>query len=154
MKIGIISDTHGLVRPDALAALEGTDLIIHAGDVGSPAVLEELRAIAPVVAVRGNCDRGEWADILPENEVVQVESALIYVVHDLQTLGLDAASAGIAAVVSGHSHEPALFRKGGVIYLNPGSAGPRRFRLPVAVAQMRIESGHIAAEVMMLEQVT
>src|SRR6266498_5200603 len=115
MNIGVISDTHGLVRPCALAALKGSDIIIHAGDVGSAAVLEALQAIAPVVAVRGNCDKAGWAETLPETQMVEADSAFVYVLHDLKRLDLDPVSAGIGAVISGHSHEPALYEKEGVV---------------------------------------
>ena len=134
--IGLISDTHGLLRPEALTALEGSDLIIHAGDVGNPGIVEKLRAVAPVVAVRGNVDKGIWAAQLPMTAVVEAHSALIYVLHDLQQLDLDPAGAGFGLVVSGHSHHPGQTERGGVMYLNPGSAGPRRFRLPVTVARL------------------
>jgi len=134
--IGLISDTHGLMRPEALAALGGSDLIIHAGDVGKPEILEELRAVAPVVAVRGNVDRGDWASQLPLTAVVETGSARIYVLHDLQQLDLDPAAAGFHIVVSGHSHKPAHTARSGVLYLNPGSAGPRRFSLPITVARL------------------
>ena len=136
--LGVISDTHGLVRPQAVEALRGSDLIVHAGDVGHPAVLEALRALAPVVAVRGNNDRGAWAEALAETEVVEVGGFSLYVLHDLAALDLDPEAAGFQAVIAGHSHQPKLERRAGVLYLNPGSAGPRRFRLPVALARVRI----------------
>jgi|SRR6266851_9572722 len=150
MKIGVISDTHGLIRPAALAALEGSDLIVHAGDVGSPDVLRALAAVAPVVAVRGNNDKGAWAATLPATEIVHADSSLVYVLHDRNELDLGAA-AGVAAVVSGHSHAPRIETKAGVLYVNPGSAGPRRFRLPVAVARMRIDGARVTAELVILE---
>lgn len=134
--IGLLSDTHGLMRPEALAALGGSDLIIHAGDVGTPQILEELRALAPVVAVRGNVDKGDWAFQLPLTAVVETSSARIYVLHDLQQLDLDPAAAGFDIVVSGHSHKPGQTKRSGVLYLNPGSAGPRRFNLPITVARL------------------
>jgi putative phosphoesterase len=134
--IGLISDTHGLMRKEALAALKGTDLIIHAGDVGKPEILEQLRAIAPVVAVRGNVDTAPWASQLPMSAVVEVGSVRIYVLHDVQQLDLDPAAAEFHMVVSGHSHKPSHTERAGVIYLNPGSAGPRRFRLPISVARL------------------
>jgi hypothetical protein len=133
--IGLISDTHGLLRPEALRALEGSDLIIHAGDVGDPKILEELRRLAPVVAVRGNIDTGACAD-LPETAVAQAGSALIYVLHDISKLDLKPEAAGMSMVVSGHSHKPSQQEREGVIYVNPGSAGPRRFRLPVTIARV------------------
>ena len=135
-RIGVISDTHGLVRPQALQVLRGSDLIIHAGDVGKPEVLEELRSLAPVAAVRGNVDRGGWAGDLPEERTVEACGARIHVVHDLKALASE--PEGCRMVISGHSHRPSIQRRDGVIYLNPGSAGPRRFTLPVAVATIRL----------------
>lgn len=131
--IGLISDTHGLLRPEALRALEGSELIIHAGDVGDSKILEELRRLAPLVAVRGNIDTGACAD-LPETAVAEAGSVLIYVLHDLKALDLKPAAAGFAMVVSGHSHKPSRADRDGVIYVNPGSAGPRRFNLPLTLA--------------------
>src|SRR6202007_1750502 len=132
--IGLISDTHGLLRPEALRALKGSDLIIHAGDVGDPKILEELGRLAPLVAVRGNIDTGACAD-LPETAVAQAGPALIYVLHDVKALVLKPAAAVFAMVVTGHSHKPSREERDGVIYVNPGSAGPRRFSLPVTVAR-------------------
>lgn len=149
--IGVISDTHGLVRPEAVAALRGSDLIVHAGDVGHPAVLEALRAVAPVVAVRGNNDHGAWAEKLSATEVVERASVLLYVLHDLAELDIDLKAAGFHAVIAGHSHQPKLERREGVLYLNPGSAGPRRFKLPVALARVRIHAAGIDAELVELE---
>jgi putative phosphoesterase len=134
--IGLISDTHGLLRQEALAALKGSDLIIHAGDIGKPDILEQLRAVAPVVAVRGNIDKGSWATKLPTTAVVETRLALIYVLHDLQQLDLDPAAAQFRIVVSGHSHKTSRTERAGVLYVNPGSAGPRRFRLPITVARL------------------
>lgn len=134
--IGLISDTHGLMRQEALAALRGSDLIIHAGDIGTPDILEQLRALAPVVAVRGNIDKGSWATQLPTTAVVEARPALIYVLHDLEQLDLDPAAAKFSIVVSGHSHRTRRTERSGVMYLNPGSAGPRRFRLPITVARL------------------
>ncbi len=134
--IGVISDTHGLLREEALAALAGSDLIIHAGDVGKREILERLRALAPVVAVRGNIDREAWANALPETAVAEAGRARIYVLHDIHELDLDPVAAGFSIVISGHSHKPSSSERGGVLYLNPGAAGPRRFRLPVTVARI------------------
>jgi len=134
--IGLISDTHGLMRQEALAILKGVDLIIHAGDVGKPGIIEQLRAVAPVVAVRGNIDQGAWASQLPLTAVAQGRSALIYVLHDIQQLGLDPVAAEFNIVVCGHSHKPGHTERSGVMFLNPGSAGPRRFRLPITVARL------------------
>ena len=134
--IGLISDTHGLMREKALTALKGSDLIIHAGDVGRPAVIERLRAVAPVVAVRGNIDKGAWVSQLPMTAIAEAHSALIYVLHDIQQLDLDPAAAEFNIVVSGHSHKPSRTERSGVVYVNPGSAGPRRFQLPITVARL------------------
>jgi putative phosphoesterase len=134
--VGLISDTHGLLRPEAVRALAGSDVIIHAGDVGGPEILDALRAVAPVVAVRGNVDTGAWASALPGTAVAEVCGTLIYVLHDLNELDLDPAAAGFGVVVSGHSHQPASAERGGVLFVNPGSAGRRRFKLPVTVARL------------------
>lgn len=149
--IGVISDTHGLLRPEAVRALRGCERIVHAGDVGDPAILEELRRLAPVAAVRGNVDRGAWADVLPETEVVEVGSALLYVLHDLAQLDLDPDAAGFAAVISGHTHQPSSEVRNGVLHLNPGSAGPRRFKLPVTVARLSVSGERVAAEIVELD---
>lgn len=135
--VGLISDTHGLLRPEALRALAGCGLIVHAGDVGQPHVLDGLRELAPVVAVRGNCDR-EWALELPVEETREVGGRLLHVLHDLARLDFRPETAGVAVVVSGHSHQPRIRRQGGVLYVNPGSAGPRRFDLPVSVARLAL----------------
>ena len=148
--IGVISDTHGLIRPEALAALTGAALIIHAGDIGAPGVLDELRAIAPVVAVRGNNDKGEWAESLPETEAIDFGTVTIYVLHDLKQLDQDPIKAGFHVVISGHSHRPSIEKRDGIVFLNPGSAGPRRFRLPVTVARLRIKNGKIEARLIEL----
>jgi putative phosphoesterase len=144
--IGVISDTHGLLRPEAVKALKGVELIIHAGDIGAPKVLAGLERLAPVQAVRGNVDRGDWARDLPLTRVVEVGGVLLYVLHELFTLDLDPASAGLAAVIFGHTHSPHQERKNGVLYLNPGSAGPRRFRLPVTLAYLILHVDSIQAE--------
>ena len=136
MIVGLISDTHGLLRDAALEALTGSDSIIHAGDVGKPEILDRLREIAPVIAVRGNIDKGAWADRLPLTAVAEAGGVRIYVLHDRKQLDLDPAAAGFRIVVSGHSHKPAREERGGVLYINPGSAGPRRFRLPITVARL------------------
>jgi len=149
--IGVVSDTHGLLRPEAVAALRGSDLVLHAGDVGRPEVLDAFREIAPTVAVRGNVDRGAWADALPPTEVVEAGTRLLYMLHDISELDLDPAAAGFAAVIFGHSHRPSAKRKDGVLYLNPGSAGPRRFSLPVSVARISIEGSAIDCEIVTLE---
>jgi uncharacterized protein len=148
--IGVISDTHGLVRTEALQVLKGSALIIHAGDVGSPQVLERLRDIAPVVAVRGNIDRGQWALALPKWEVVEIAGISIYVIHDLNDLDLDPAAAGFSAVISGHSHRPSMQHRKGVLLLNPGSAGPRRFTLPVSAALIYVKDGMLEPQLIEL----
>lgn len=150
MKIGVISDTHGLLRPAALAALSGSDLIIHAGDVGSPAILEALRAIAPVVAVRGNVDREPWGRALPETEVVQAGGLYLYILHDLKQLDIDPVGGGFSVIISGHSHRGVIEQRHGVLYLNPGSAGPPRFHLPATVAHLRVEGSLLRAELVPL----
>jgi putative phosphoesterase len=137
--IGVISDTHGLLRPQAMRALEGSDLIIHAGDVGDPEILKRLKTLAPVFAVRGNVDTDPWALALPETEVIELGPTTIYVLHDIHALDLNPVAAGFHIVVSGHSHKPAQTERNGVLYLNPGSAGPRRFDLPVTVALLRLD---------------
>jgi putative phosphoesterase len=146
-RIGVISDTHGLLRPEAIDALRGSELIVHAGDVGKPEVFERLRAIAPTIAVRGNVDTGSWAAALPEAEVVEVGPVHLYVLHDLATLDLDPKAAGFAAVIFGHSHRPGAELGNDVLYLNPGSAGPRRFSLPITVARLRVEGDRVSHEI-------
>ena len=148
--VGVISDTHGLLRPEALEALAGSELIIHAGDVGSPDVLESLGRVAPVVAVRGNNDRGVWAETLPEYEALEVNATFVYVLHDLKELDVSPAAAGFRVVVSGHSHRPLAEEHRGVLYLNPGSAGPRRFKLPVTLARLKLNGGEADAEIINL----
>jgi len=150
-RIGLISDTHGLLRPEAAAFLRGSDHIIHAGDIVGAAILDELAAIAPLTAVRGNNDKGPWAAALSETEVVEFGDVLIYVLHDLAALDVDPAAAGFRVVVSGHSHRPLVKERDGVLYVNPGSAGPRRFRLPIAVAELKIEDGSVNARLMELD---
>lgn len=146
--VGLISDTHGLLRPEAVNALQGADLIIHAGDIGKPQVLEALREVAPVIAVRGNMDSGGWARELPETEVVEVGQVLVYVLHDLQTMDLDPAAAGFSAVISGHTHKASIDKQKGVLFLNPGTAGP--FRSPISVAILSTQGEHLDAQVIEL----
>ncbi len=136
--VGVISDTHGLLRPEALAALAGVDLIVHAGDIGDPEIIDALRQIAPVHAIRGNVDRGYWADEYSPTEIVEVEGQSLYVLHDLNELDLDPVAAGFRVVISGHTHDPVVKEVRGVVYLNPGSAGPRRFKLPISLAWMAV----------------
>jgi uncharacterized protein len=147
IRVGLISDTHGLMRPEALAALAGVSHIVHAGDIGSAEILAQLGTIAPVTAVRGNNDKGSWAKGIAEREVVQIGGKSIYVLHDLHELDLDPAAADFAVVVTGHSHKPAITRKGGVLFVNPGSAGPRRFKLPICVAMLEIDGDATHAEI-------
>jgi hypothetical protein len=139
-KIGLISDTHGLLREEALRALQGSDLILHAGDVGDPGILESLRRIAPVVAVRGNVDTEPWADSLPATEMVSASGVIVYLLHDVHSLDLVPQAAGFAIVLSGHSHKPKQERRNGVLYINPGSAGPRRFQLPISLARLDLSA--------------
>jgi uncharacterized protein len=150
LSVGVISDTHGLLRPQAVAAFAGCDLIIHAGDVGSTEILDELRSVAPTFAVRGNVDRGAWAEALPATTVVEAGPHRLYVLHVLDDLDLVPEAAGFSAVISGHSHQPGAETRRGVLYLNPGSAGPRRFRLPVTVARLRITESGLAHEIVEL----
>lgn len=138
MRIGVISDTHGLLRPEALDALGGVDCILHAGDIGKPEVIERLEAVAPVIAIRGNVDTGAWAESFPETREVEIAGRRIYLLHNLKELAFDPAEAGIDVVIAGHSHKPLIETRGGVVYLNPGSAGPRRFSLPVALAVLTV----------------
>ena len=147
VRLGVISDTHGLVRPEAKAALAGCDHILHGGDVTGPEVLEALATIAPVTAVRGNNDKGSWARRLSETELVRFGEVCIYVIHDLSQLDLDLAAAGIDVVVYGHSHTPKIDKRDGVLFVNPGSAGPRRFKLPVSIAELIIDGGSVAARI-------
>jgi putative phosphoesterase len=142
-KIGVISDTHGLLRPEAVALLLGSDHIIHAGDIGNADILRQLSEIAPMTAIRGNNDKDVWASRIPETEVVQVGAATIYVIHDVHALDLDPAAAGFHAVIAGHSHRPGIELHDGVLFFNPGSAGPRRFKLPVSIGQLTISGTSI-----------
>jgi uncharacterized protein len=144
--IGVISDTHGLVRPEAIKALTGVERIIHAGDIGAPAVLETLQRIAPVVAVRGNNDTDAWARALPNTEALEVGEVALYVLHDVHDLDLDPRTAGFHVVISGHSHRPSIATRQGVLYLNPGSAGPRRFKLPISLAHLHVQAGAVDAQ--------
>ena len=152
--VGLISDTHGLLRPEAVRALAGSDLIIHAGDMGAPEILDALRAVAPVVAVRGNVDKGAWASALPATAVAGAGGTLIYVLHGLNELDLDPVAAGFGVVVSGHSHQPARAARGGVLFVNPGSAGRRRFKLPVTVARLDLGRTPWGVEFVALDEPT
>lgn len=152
-RVGLISDTHGLLRPEAVAFLRGSDVIVHAGDIGDANILSELNAVAPVTAVRGNNDKGPWANAIAESQTLQVGDVSIYVLHDLAQLDLDPVAAGVRVVVSGHSHKPAVQTRNGVLYVNPGSAGPRRFSLPIAVAELEIVGLSVKANVVQLDVV-
>jgi putative phosphoesterase len=149
--VGVISDTHGLLRPQAVAALRGSDMIIHAGDVGNPDVIKALEDVAPTFVVRGNIDTGTWAADLPMTERVEVGEQVIYVLHEISQLDFDPAEVGFAAVVFGHSHQPLIETRQGVLFLNPGSAGPRRFRLPIAVARIAVSGRHMRPEILELQ---
>lgn len=148
--IGIISDTHGLVRAEALKALNGVEMILHAGDIGNQEVLDTLTKIAPVVAVRGNNDKGEWAQSLPDAEVVEAGDVWIYMLHDVKEIDISPSGGGFRVVVSGHSHKPSVTEERGVLYVNPGSAGPRRFTLPVSVAHLRVRGDKVQAKIVEL----
>ena len=149
--IGLISDTHGLIRPQALAALKGVDLIIHAGDIGKPEVLQALETIAPLVAIKGNIDNDLWADSLPETKALKIGAAHLYVIHNVKELNFAPASRGFQVVISGHSHKPSVVTQDGVLFVNPGSAGPRRFKLPVAMAKLRLDGRNLRAKIIYLE---
>jgi putative phosphoesterase len=145
VRVGLISDTHGLLRPEAMAFLQGCARIVHGGDIGDPTILEELARIAPVTAVRGNNDQGTWAASLRASEMLRIEDVVLYVIHDLADLALEPRAAGISVVISGHSHKPSVTVRGGVLFVNPGSAGPRRFKLPIALGELAIQGGEISA---------
>lgn len=145
MRVGLVSDTHGLLRPEVLEWLRGSDRIVHAGDICAAEILAQLAALAPVTAVRGNNDHGPWAERLREREVLELAGVRIFVVHDLADLKRTPAPAGTRVVVSGHSHKPLVEERAGVLYVNPGSAGPRRFTLPIAAGELRLEQGRVSA---------
>jgi putative phosphoesterase len=149
-RIGLISDTHGLARPEALAALKGSELIIHAGDIGKPEVLSALKTIAPVIAIRGNNDRHSWAKAIPDLLELKINGIKVVVIHDVNEWEPDS-SGGFHAVISGHSHKPNVITKGGILFINPGSAGPRRFKLPIAVGRLQIDGSKIRANIFNLE---
>jgi putative phosphoesterase len=150
LRVGLISDTHGLLRPEASAFLRGCAHIIHAGDIGSRDILRELSLIAPITAVRGNNDTASWAEALADTELVQFGKLFVYVIHDLGHLDIDPTAAGVSVVVSGHSHKPLVKERNGVLYVNPGSAGPRRFKLPIAAAELRIAADSITPNIVEL----
>lgn len=150
-RVGLISDTHGLLRPEAVTFLRGSDRIVHAGDIGDPHILTELNALAQVTAVRGNIDKGRWAQAIADTEILQVDDVFIYVIHDIAELDLDPVAAGFRVVVFGHSHQPSVREQDGVLYVNPGSSGPRRFTLPVAVAELEIDGRSVQAKLVELK---
>jgi putative phosphoesterase len=150
MRVGLISDTHGLLRPEALDFIDGADHIIHGGDIGSPMILERLAAIAPLTVVRGNNDTAPWAHAIPETARVDFGPVALYAIHDLKLLGIDPRAAGVRVVVSGHSHRPACVERDGVLYVNPGSAGRRRFTLPIAAAELFIDGDAVRARLVTL----
>jgi uncharacterized protein len=150
-RIGLISDTHGLLRPEAIALLRGSDFIVHAGDIGNAGVLKELKALAPLTVVRGNNDHGPWAEGIAETEVLRIDDVSIYVLHNLAELNLDPVAAGFQVVVSGHSHQPSVQERDGVLYVNPGSSGPRRFKLPIAVGELAVAGRSVKANLIELE---
>lgn len=151
LRVGVISDTHGLLRPEAARALEGSDYIVHAGDIGAVEILEALRDIAPVTAVRGNNDTGTWARDLPESAVLVAGDISMYVLHDANALRLDPAACGHRVVIAGHSHRPHVIERDGVLFVNPGSAGPRRFSLPIAVAHLDVDASKVRAQIVLLQ---
>jgi len=148
--VGVVSDTHGLLRPEVITALRGSDHILHAGDIGDPEIILVLERIAPVTAIRGNVDKAAWARRFAETEVVELSGLHIYVIHDLHTLDLDPEAAGFAAVISGHSHQPKQEVRNGVLYFNPGSAGPRRFKLPISVGRLEIVEGRVSGQILLI----
>lgn len=143
MRIGLIADTHGVLRPEAVAFLRGSDAILHAGDIGAPAILEQLAAIAPLTAVRGNIDTAGWAASIPDTVDLELAGIAVHMLHDVKTLDREPAAHGIRVVVAGHSHRPGCHERDGVLFVNPGSAGPRRFRLPISVGELRIGAGTV-----------
>ena len=150
-RLGIISDTHGLLRPQAVAFLQGCDRILHGGDIGNAEILERLSTIAPVTAIRGNNDKGAWAEAIPETEFLEFSGIYVYAIHDLSQLDIEPAAAGIRVVVSGHSHKPLIERRDGILFVNPGSAGPRRFKLPISVADISIDGSAISPRIVELD---
>jgi putative phosphoesterase len=150
LRIGLISDTHGLLRPEATAFLQGCDHILHGGDIGGPEILEQLSALAPLTAVRGNNDTQSWAARLPESRLLEFGGITLYVIHNVDELELDPAAAGVRVIVSGHSHQPSVRERGGAIYVNPGSAGPRRFKLPISVGELQIRGTLITPKLVQL----
>ena len=151
MRVGLISDTHGLLRPEAMHYLQGSDHVVHAGDIGAAAILEQLASIAPVTAVRGNNDKGAWADALDETRLLLLGDITVYLLHDLAELDFDLHAAGVRVVIAGHSHRPKVSERHGIVYVNPGSAGPRRFALPVSAGELRIDGNRVSARTQELD---
>jgi putative phosphoesterase len=151
LRVGVLSDTHGLLRAEARAFLVGCDYIIHAGDIGCAEILEDLASLAPLIAVRGNNDKQPWASHLPESDLVRLGGAFVYVIHDLAQLDIEPSQAGVQAVVSGHSHRPRIFERDAVAYVNPGSCGPRRFSLPISIGEITIAGSVVRARTVNLE---
>ena len=151
LRIGVISDTHGLLRPQALAAMQGSDYIVHGGDIGDPAILEQLRAIAPLTVVRGNNDRAAWTSDIPDTAILDLGAVKLCAVHDIATLAIDPVVVGLKIIIYGHSHSPTATWRSGILYLNPGSAGPRRFKLPVSVAEVLVDGPSVTARVIELD---
>ena len=151
LRVGLISDTHGLLRPQALAALAGSHYIVHAGDIGDPDILAQLRAIAPLTVVRGNNDRAPWAADIPATAILEIGASRIFAVHDIATLPIDPVAAGVQVIVYGHSHSPTVTWRGATLYVNPGSAGPRRFTLPVSVAELLVDGPSLTSRVVQLD---
>jgi hypothetical protein len=145
LRVGLLSDTHGLLRPEARSFLIGCDYIIHGGDIGAATILEDLASLAPLIAVRGNNDRDKWAERLPEHELVRIGDLFVYVIHDLGQLDIEPHAAQVSVVISGHSHRPSIARRDRVLYVNPGSCGPRRFKLPISVGELRVKGGDVQA---------
>ena len=150
LRVGVVSDTHGLLRPEARAFAGSCDYIIHGGDIGAPAILDELSALAPLTAVKGNNDRQAWAAHLPETEMIRVGGVFIYIIHDIAQLDIEPHAAGAHVIVSGHSHKPLIELRGGILYVNPGSCGPRRFRLPLSVGEIRVDGTKVRARTLEL----
>ncbi len=151
LRVGVISDTHGLLRPEARAFLIGCDYIVHGGDVGAPQILDELAAVAPLIAVRGNNDSQPWSARLRETELIRIGGIFAYVIHDLAELDIDPDAAGVRVVISGHSHKPKVTERDGILYVNPGSCGPRRFKLPVSVAELIVTGSEVSARTIELD---
>jgi uncharacterized protein len=152
LRVGLVSDTHGLLRPEARAFLIGCDYIVHGGDIGGPEILEELALVAPVIAVRGNNDKGPWAGLLGETELIRLGDVFAYVIHDLARLDIDPGAAGVRVVISGHSHKPLIEEREGILYVNPGSCGPRRFKLPICLGELTVTGRAVEARIIDLSE--